>query len=85
MVSDKNSSIVIESTKKGIKIYDNVYGVLTNNPEFPYHLENMNNYINLSPNIKRPFAYFNPLVEWLDNKGIRFKSEKPIEDKMFIN
>ena len=54
MVSDKTSSIVIESTKKGIKIYDNFYGVLTNNPEFSYHLENMNNYINLSPNIKRP-------------------------------
>lgn len=54
MVSDKTSSIVIESTIKGIKIYDNFYGVLTNNPEFSYHLENMNNYINLSPDIKRP-------------------------------
>lgn len=36
------------------------------------------------PNIKRPQCYFNPLVEWLDDKGIRFKDEKPIEDKMFI-
>ena len=35
-------------------------------------------------NIKRPQCYFNPLVEWLDDKGIRFKDEKPIEDKMFI-
>ena len=35
-------------------------------------------------NIERPKAYFNPLIEWLDNKGIRFKGEKPIEDKMFI-
>ena len=65
MVSDKNSSIVIESTKKGIKIYDNVYGVLTNNPEFPYHLENMNNYINLSPNIKRPL--FNDQLSIISN------------------
>lgn len=25
------------------------------------------------PNIIRPKLYFNPLVEWLENKGIRFK------------
>lgn len=36
------------------------------------------------PNIKLPKCYFNPLIEWLDNKGIRFKDEKPIEKKMFI-
>lgn len=27
------------------------------------------------PNIERPQCYFNPLVEWLDDKGIRFKGE----------
>ena len=26
------------------------------------------------PNIVRPQAYFNPLVEWLENEGIRFKA-----------
>lgn len=36
------------------------------------------------PNIELPKCYFNPLIEWLDNKGIRFKDEKPIEKKMFI-
>ena len=35
------------------------------------------------PNIELPKCYFNPLIEWLDDKGIRFKGEKPIEDKMF--
>lgn len=35
-------------------------------------------------NIERPECYFNPLIEWLDGKGVRFKDEKPIEDKMFI-
>lgn len=28
------------------------------------------------PNIVRPQVYFNPLVEWLESKGIRFKGEK---------
>lgn len=27
------------------------------------------------PNIERPQLYFNPLVEWLDDRGIRFKDE----------
>lgn len=36
------------------------------------------------PNIKLPKAYFQPCIEWLDNEGIRFKGEKPIENKMFI-
>lgn len=36
------------------------------------------------PNIKKPECYFNPLIEWLDDKDIRFKGEKPIEKKMFL-
>lgn len=36
------------------------------------------------PNIELPKCYFNPLIEWLDDKGIRFKGENPIENKMFI-
>ena len=31
---DKEQSIVIESTKDGLQIYDNPYGTLTNNPPF---------------------------------------------------
>ena len=36
------------------------------------------------PNIKMPDVYFRPLIEWLDCKGIRFKGEKPIENKAFV-
>lgn len=35
------------------------------------------------PNIKMPQVYFRPLIEYLDNKDIRFKGEKPLEYKMF--
>ena len=48
MISDLEKSIVIESTKDGLKIYDNDLNVLTNNPEFTYHKNNIFNYINLS-------------------------------------
>ncbi len=49
MISDCNDCIVIEQVKDGLKVYENNIGVLTNNPEFPYHITNLNNYINLSP------------------------------------
>ena len=50
MVSDSNECIVIEQMKDGLKVYENPYGVLTNNPPFHYHLTNITNYRNLTPN-----------------------------------
>lgn len=46
-ISDKERSITVESVKDGLKVYDNPYGVLTNNPTFDYHLMNINNYMSL--------------------------------------
>lgn len=48
ILADKEQSIVIESMKDGIHIYDNPVGVLTNNPSFDYQLFNLNNYRALS-------------------------------------
>lgn len=48
MVSDSNTSIVIEPESDGVRIYDNPVGVLTNNPPFPFHLDNLKNYLNLT-------------------------------------
>ena len=36
------------------------------------------------PNIKIPDVYFRPLIEYLDSKDIRFKGEKPIENRFFM-
>ncbi len=47
IISYKEESIVIETMKNGMKVYDNPVGVLTNNPPFEYHLFNLNNYRNL--------------------------------------
>ena len=51
MISDEKDCIVLEQTKEGLRIYDNLIGVLTNNPPFSYHLTNINNYLNLTPNV----------------------------------
>lgn len=48
LLADKEKSIVIESMKDGLHLYDNPVGVLTNNPPFDYQLFNLNNYRSLS-------------------------------------
>ena len=49
MFSDQRESLVLEPTAEGLKVYQNPYDVMTNNPPFPFHLANMHNYLNLSP------------------------------------
>lgn len=48
IICDKCKSIVVEPMERGIKIYDNPLGVLTNNPPFDYHMHNLCNYLNLT-------------------------------------
>ena len=48
LLADKEQSIVVESTKEGLRVFDNPVGVLTNNPTFDYQLFNLNNYRVLS-------------------------------------
>ncbi|WP_082597000.1 choloylglycine hydrolase family protein [Pseudovibrio sp. POLY-S9] len=42
-------SIVIEPVDDGLKVYDNELGVMTNSPQFDWHLTNLRNYVNLTP------------------------------------
>ena len=48
MISDQKCSIVAEPLKDGLKIYDDPFEVLTNNPPFEYHYTNVSNYMGLS-------------------------------------
>lgn len=56
MVSDKDESIVVEPMSDGLHVYDNPVKVLTNNPEFPYHLHHLNDYMNLTRKV--PMNHF---------------------------
>ncbi len=49
MISDKEASIVVESVKEGLKVYENPVGVLTNNPTFTEQMFKLNDYMSLSP------------------------------------
>ena len=48
IISDKDRSIVLESVKEGIRIYDDPVGVLTNNPTFDYHMFHLRNFMALT-------------------------------------
>lgn len=49
IIGDKNATIVVEQTKeKGLQVYDNPFGVLTNCPGFDYQLQNVSYYANLT-------------------------------------
>ena len=47
MISDNKFSLVVEPLKNGLKIYDDPFEVLTNNPPFEYHYTNVSNYMGL--------------------------------------
>ena len=53
LISDARRSITLECTRDGMKIYDNPFGVLTNNPTFDYHLTNVSNYMHLHAGASR--------------------------------
>lgn len=58
IVTDKTGkTIVIEPLKSGIKIHDNPLGILTNSPDFDWHMTNIRNYISLSPNQLQPVTF----------------------------
>lgn len=48
MLADREECLVLEAVREGLKIYENPFGVMTNNPPFEFHKMNMNNYLNLS-------------------------------------
>lgn len=48
IVADENESVVVESVKDGLKVYDNPVGILTNNPTFDFHMLNLANYMGVT-------------------------------------
>lgn len=48
MIADRKACIVLEAMQDGMHIYENEYGVLTNNPPFSYYQIHLSNYRNLT-------------------------------------
>lgn len=67
IIGDKNRSIVVEYTKNGMEIFKNDVDILTNQPGYNWHQENLRNYMNLEP--KHPNE-----VKWGKAKMVPFGS-----------
>lgn len=51
IVTDKTGeTVVLESDSGEMLVKDNPVGVMTNSPDFDWHLKNLNNYLSLQPN-----------------------------------
>ncbi len=53
-IADKSGrQVVLEIVDGKYNVYENHIGVLTNAPSFPWHLTNLNNYVNLYPGVAK--------------------------------
>lgn len=62
-------ALVIEFNGGEMAVYDNPVGVMTNGPDFPWHLTNLNNYTFLS-NVDTPAASFGNYKAMQPDSGI---------------
>lgn len=69
---DKSGNAIVLEPKDGqLLAYDNPYGVLTNAPEFPWHVINLKNYINLQPeNIEETDFNGVPVTKFGNGSGL---------------
>lgn len=65
-------SIVIEYVDGAAHVYDDPLGVLTNAPGFDWHLTNLRNYINVSPDAQSPVTLDNLTLDPLSTGGNLF-------------
>ncbi|MBQ2695520.1 choloylglycine hydrolase [Candidatus Saccharibacteria bacterium] len=57
IIGDAKRSIVVEYTSKGMEIFHNDVDVLTNQPGYGWHQENLRNYMNLFPQMPKEISW----------------------------
>ena len=67
IIGDSKRSIVVEYTANGMEIFNNDVDVLTNQPGYGWHKENLRNYMNLFPQMPKE-------VRWEKAKMMPFGS-----------
>ena len=67
LIGDAKRSIVVEYTANGMEIFENDVDILTNQPGYEWHKENLRNYMNLFPQMPKE-------VKWGKEKMTAFGS-----------
>lgn len=60
MISDREGSLTVECVREGLRVYENLVGVLTNNPPFDFQMQHLAQFLNLTREI--PVNRFSPQV-----------------------
>lgn len=60
MLADRTRTLVVERRAEGLFVHENAFGVLTNSPPFPFHADNMRQYMGLSTS--SPACGWHPLT-----------------------
>lgn len=70
LIADRTGSFTVEPGQNGLEITENPFHVLTNNPPFSFHTENIKNYLQLSDTDPvNHFAPFLPLTPYSRGMG----------------
>lgn len=56
-IGDAKRSIVVEYTEAGMQVFHDGFDVLTNQPGFAWHEENVRNYLNVTPEVPGPLNW----------------------------
>ncbi len=74
LLADQSGAVTVESKEDGLHVYENPFGVLTNNPDFPYHMTNLSNFMRLTPkapkNLLFPSAELSPYSNGMGAIGL---------------
>ena len=57
IIGDAKRSIVVEYTEAGMQVFHNDVDVLTNQPGYAWHAENVRNYLNVTPDVPGPLNW----------------------------
>lgn len=72
IIADATRSIVVERTASGLHVYDDPVDTLTNQPELPWHLENLRNYLTSTSDVPAPATWGAlELSAWGSGSGMR--------------
>lgn len=51
ILADRSKCVVLEQTARGLQIYENPVGILTNNPPFPFHMHHLVQHMNVTASV----------------------------------
>lgn len=69
IIGDATRSIVVEHTDAGMQVFHDGFDVLTNQPGFAWHAENMRNYLNVTSEVPAPATWRDVKLEAYGSGG----------------